>query len=247
MNEADPVATWRAVQQKFQEYVVDTPAIKYTDADLVAHVKAAKKRIKVSVVRKDVLEVAIQEEKDGSRPLVLILADDERPGGCVGAGAGMQEESLFRRSALHKHLLLHTHYPIAPDELVYVPDVPLYHDNNNQKTMDFVACPGIKMPHLGKNRNMLNEADAESLRRKIRMILNVAILHGHRRVVLGALGCGVWGCPPKHVAQIFSSVIFDEHFDRTHLDHIIFAVTGNVSNVFDDVFSFLYGNGNKAD
>jgi uncharacterized protein (TIGR02452 family) len=49
--------------------------------------------------------------------------------------------------------------------------------------------------------------DEATLRRKVRLILRVAREDGYDEVVLGALGCGVWGCPPRHVAQIFAEEV----------------------------------------
>lgn len=41
--------------------------------------------------------------------------------------------------------------------------------------------------------------------------------------ILGALGCGVFGNPPKRVAQIFRKVISEEEF-AGRFDDIIFAI-----------------------
>jgi hypothetical protein len=74
----------------------------------------------VRVLNADAIDVAL-----GMRdPLVLILADDLTPGGCVPAGAGMQEESLFRRTALFAFLKPDM-YPLAPDEALYARHVPV--------------------------------------------------------------------------------------------------------------------------
>ena len=61
----------------------------------------------MSVVHQDTLDATLRLLASGvcTRPLVLNMADDVRPGGCVAAGGGMQEESLFRRTNLRAHLL----------------------------------------------------------------------------------------------------------------------------------------------
>lgn len=187
----------------------------------------------VQVRNADVIDTAL-EMRD---PLVLILADADVPGGCVHAGGGMQEESLFRRTALIAHLRPWM-YPIAPDEALYARGVPVLLGSEAagfptlpapQPRLSFVACPGVKMPALEGGR--LSREDAAVLRRKVRLILQVARTHGHDEVVLGALGCGVWGCPAKHVAQIFGEVLTSEqHGVRT----VRFAILGALASVFRD-------------
>lgn len=114
--------------------------------------------------------------------------------------AGMQEESLFLRSALWKHLTPDM-YPIQADEALYAATVPL----TDGGTGSFIACPGVKLPRLENDRLMRDDAD--SLRKKIELILQVAYKTNHSTVILGAMGCGVWDCPPRHVAEIFQQVL----------------------------------------
>jgi uncharacterized protein (TIGR02452 family) len=169
------------------------------------------------VIDADALDVALglSGGSGGGDPLVLVLADDVTPGGCVRAGAGMQEESLFRRTALFAHLTPDL-YPLAPDEALYARGVPVLLTSEADgfrplearppRHVAFVACPGIKMPRLTDDGRLRPE-DEVTLRRKVRLILRVAREEGHDEVVLGALGCGVWGCPPRHVAQIFAEEV----------------------------------------
>ena len=87
--------------------------------------------------------------------LVLNLADDIFPGGCVSMGSGAQEEALFRRTnyciSLKSEL-----YPIKKDEIIYSPKISVIKTNektgwkmldiNNPPKISFIACPGIKYP-----------------------------------------------------------------------------------------------------
>jgi len=52
------------------------------------------------------------------------------------------------------------------------------------------------------------------------VVLQVAAAHGHRRLVLGAWGCGVFGNDPDTVAEAFAVALYD--VDR--FDHVAFAV-----------------------
>jgi len=53
------------------------------------------------------------------------------------------------------------------------------------------------------------------LARRARRVLAVAAAHGHRRLVLGTWGCGVFGNEPAAVADIFAGALADcPWFDR---------------------------------
>lgn len=161
----------------------------------------------------------------------MIFADADCPGGCVGAGAGMQEESLFRRTALYKHLIKETYYPIEPLAAIYIPHVQTLTKNQQQQYIDFIACPGIKMPRLSHNFTFY-EDDEKLFREKIQLIFQVAHENNHSELVLGALGCGVWGCPPKHVAKIFKEMLLQ--YDGV-FEHICFAILGATYGIFYDI------------
>ena len=80
------------------------------------------------------------------------------------------------------------------------------------------------------------EADA-ALERRAEMLLRTAARYGHRALVLGAWGCGVFGNPPARVAEIFQTALtgtFKGAFDRVH-----FAVLGDADNLsaFETEFS----------
>ena len=47
---------------------------------------------------------------------------------------------------------------------------------------------------------------------KARTILRIALNNGQETLVLGALGCGAFHNPPKHVAEIFKTVLQEPEF-----------------------------------
>ena len=51
-------------------------------------------------------------------------------------------------------------------------------------------------------------------------VLQVAAAHGHRRLVLGAWGCGVFGNEPAVVAETFRDALRENRY----FDHVVFAV-----------------------
>lgn len=220
------VQVWTETKRLFADYVPAVAATKIRHVSGGDHPESASRGFDVAVVKMDTLQAASHLEN----PLILIFADAHSPGGCVEAGAGMQEESLFRRSALHK-FLVNDLYPIEEDACVYAQDVPVLHAGE-KLTHSFIACPGIKMPWLDGN-NRFREDDARLFRKKVELICQVAIAKGHKNIVLGALGCGVWGCPPKQVAEIFKETLLQ--YDGSCFENVTFAILGGNFNEFNDV------------
>ncbi|MFF4875127.1 TIGR02452 family protein [Micromonospora sp. NPDC000668] len=58
------------------------------------------------------------------------------------------------------------------------------------------------------------------LSRRARRVLEVAAAHGHRTIVLGAWGCGVFRNDPATVAGAFADAL--QTVDR--FDHVVFAI-----------------------
>ena len=127
--------------------------------------------------------------------------------------------------------------------------------------LSFLAMPALRHPHLLKSVYMqdkpvrdalghttvqkvpvtvwqMNATDTQLMLSKIRMIFAVARAHGHDSLVLGALGCGAFGCPPAQVATLFKQVIGE--YDGVFRE-VVFAVLsgGKDSNftVFKQILS----------
>jgi uncharacterized protein (TIGR02452 family) len=141
----------------------------------------------------------------GLRPLVLVFADDSFAGGSVQLGSGAQEESIFRRTNLSR-ALIPSLYPIGPTDAILCTDVTVFRGTEeegcpflqNPFRLSFIACPGVRC----RNAEM-SATEVVALRVKVRLILQVALDAGYDAIVLGALGCGAWRCPPPQVATVF--------------------------------------------
>lgn len=66
--------------------------------------------------------------------------------------------------------------------------------------------------------------DRELTKLKIRLALRMAAYNGHRRVVLGALGCGAFHNPNHAVAKLFKEVFNEGEFMGGWWQEITFAV-----------------------
>jgi uncharacterized protein (TIGR02452 family) len=196
----------KSIKYNFKDMQINSTHIKYENTE-------------ICVLNKDCISCAIIFKQKNMNPVVLNLADDKFPGGHVQMGSGAQEESLFRRTNYFQTLNHETHfYPIIKDQLVYSPNVRIIKDNDNKQIiyneknksieLSFIACPGIQNPECTDNHK-LKDSDVLILEQKIRNILNVSYKHGHDIVILGALGCGAWRCPPYHVATIFKKITLE--------------------------------------
>ena len=171
-------------------------------------------RSTIQCVDQDAIDVGLDLVAAGKCPLILNLADDLFAGGCVYQGSGAQEESLFRRTNYHQ-TLLQEFYPIKPDEAVYSPNVTVLKTSEASgwtcttapyPELAFIACPALKYPERADG-SRLTDPDVEILKRKIALVIQTAKKYHHDTIVWGAMGCGAWRNPPRHVAEIFKTVL----------------------------------------
>ncbi|GIG89403.1 TIGR02452 family protein [Plantactinospora endophytica] len=157
---------------------------------------------------------------DGDRAC-LVFASARNPGGGFLNGAQAQEESIARASALYPCLreawdfyLAHRADPDLgySDRIVHSPAVPVFRDDRG----DLLAAPypvsflTSAAPNLAAMRR--NQPDRTGdvpavLRRRAARVLAVAAAYGHRQLVLGAWGCGVFGNDPTVVAEAFAEAL----------------------------------------
>lgn len=176
--------------------------------------------------------------------LVLNLADDIVPGGCVDVGSGAQEESLFRRTNYCTSLKIEL-YPIRKDEIIYSPEISVIKTGEssswklleNVNKISFIACPGIKYPETNRNQR-LNEKDTKILKRKIKLMIQTAIHFNYDTIIFGALGCGAWRNPIEHVAEIFREVL--QKLDGTLLNFYFAIMTTNSKSKTIDIFKNVF-------
>jgi uncharacterized protein (TIGR02452 family) len=220
----DRIQVWR--DTKTAAATLDVPqSRRYTERDLRGR-GLVKDFLKTDISIEDVdcLEVAAAMKKRGiaARPVVLNLSDDLEAGGGVEHGSRAQEENLWRRTTLCR-TQLQSFYPLKGISLIYSPTVPVLRASEKEGyrwleaeerwSCDFIACPAIKyparVPHTSHPEGDLSATDRDRLERKLRLILRVAALEVNDGVVLGAMGCGAWNCPPWAVAEVFRNVLPD--------------------------------------
>ncbi|EAS36272.3 TIGR02452 family protein [Coccidioides immitis RS] len=195
------------------------------------------------------------------RPVcVLNMANAYNAGGGWKRGALAQEEAICYRSSLSFTLKLR-YYPIPELSAIYSPTVLVIRksleDGHELLPLDMPAnlpivsaisvaalCapkvtmgpapPGSKESQRQKYRS---PKDRELTKEKMRVVLRTAAVNGHRRLVLGALGCGAFKNPREEVADCWAEVFGEQEFAGGWWESVLFAV-------MDDLGQGENGDGN---
>jgi uncharacterized protein (TIGR02452 family) len=166
----------------------------------------------------------------------LVFASARNPGGGFLNGAQAQEESLARGSALYPHLLAagdfyayhRAHEDLTySDRVIHSPDVPVFRTDkgtllDDPYTVSFLTAAAPNRGAVERNQPERAQHIPAILHRRAARVLQVAASHGHKRLVLGAWGCGVFANDPYGVARAFRTAIDENRF----FEHIVFAVLG---------------------
>ncbi|KAF3939518.1 hypothetical protein ABW19_dt0208115 [Dactylella cylindrospora] len=104
-----------------------------------------------------------------------------------------------------------------------------------------ISMAAIKGPKLTKSNKYSVPNEKALMEIKIRQMLRMAALNGHRRLVLGAFGCGVFGNPPEEVAQMFLDIFQEPEFQGGWWKEIIFACLSSKANTNYAVFDKILG------
>lgn len=217
------------------EVVVDAgPAVAGTRLHLpdeVLPLPAEVPGTRIEVTGESTLEAA---RRLGGDVAALNFASARNAGGGFLNGAQAQEESIARASALYPCLRAagefyayhRAHEDLTySDRVIYSPRVPVFRDDrgNLLATPYEVSFLTAAAPNRGAVLRSQPERAGDIpllvLRRAIR-VLHVAAAHGHRRLVLGAWGCGVFANDPAVVADAFRIALRDNRY----FEHVVFAV-----------------------
>lgn len=167
----------------------------------------------------------------------LNFASAHRPGGGFLSGASAQEESLARASGLYACLQAAPDFYryhranrdlLYSDRVVYSPSVPVFRDDAGVLLEEpyRVAILTAAAPNAGalleREPGRMTEVRA-ALRSRSAKVLATAHRHGHRVLVLGAWGCGVFGNDPEDVAAAFAEHLLDGAFTG-RFAQVLFAV-----------------------
>ncbi|WP_434421490.1 TIGR02452 family protein [Nannocystis pusilla] len=200
--------------------------------DLAPH---GRRSTRIEVVNDSTLTAARRLHDDGLDVVALNFASARRPGGGFLSGARAQEESLCRASALYVCLEGRAMYgehggwhdAMHGDAMIYSPAVPVFRGDDGPLLEQPWQCGFITA--AAPNRNALRsraparEAELPQVfAARIARVLALAARHGHDGVVLGAWGCGAFGCDPELVADQFHAALTGPF--RGAFERVVFAV-----------------------
>jgi uncharacterized protein (TIGR02452 family) len=206
----------------------------------------------ISVINRDTFDAALDlmaREAPKGRVAVLNFASHRNPGGGWLNGSTAQEECLCYRSSLA--LSLHSrYYPWKMNQGLYTRDVIIIRTAEHEllvppiapadlPVVSVLSIAALHHPKISdvdvveagvvRKKTMMVAKDRGITKAKLRMTLRMAAVNGHRNLVLGALGCGVFANPPEDAADCWKEVLQEPEFAGGWWNHIWFAVldTGN--------------------
>ncbi|MCK9567538.1 TIGR02452 family protein [Candidatus Pacearchaeota archaeon] len=181
----------------------------------------------IMVTRESTLEAAARLA--GERPCILNFASAKHPGGGFLRGSPAQEESIARSSGLFPTLIRHPEFyeenkksqrnniGLYLDYAIYSPDVPVIRNDAGEWLEEpyFVSVVTSPAPNrhaiFDDEDNKMDDDQEEAMEMKIeqtfskrmKQVLSIMAAQGHRTIILGAWGCGVFGNDPLMVAELF--------------------------------------------
>ncbi|GAA4237400.1 TIGR02452 family protein [Actinomadura meridiana] len=191
---------------------------------------------RIEVTDETTLAAAHRLRGPGAVPFALNFASAKNPGGGFLNGAHAQEEGLARSSGLYASLRSAREFYdfhraqgdlLYSDHMIYSPDVPVFRDDAGLLLEESYEVAFLTSP--APNRGAIRDAaKAERIRDvlhvRARKVLAVALANGHRRLVLGAWGCGVFRNDPREVAEAFAEALRPGGVFAGRFDHVVFAV-----------------------
>jgi uncharacterized protein (TIGR02452 family) len=174
-------------------------------------------------------------------PLVLVFASAKNPGGGFMNGSNAQEEFIFRKTNLYSLVAQSDFYEkhraevgtgskglLYSDHMIYVKNATVIRDKYDivcsawNCSFVFAAAPNIKAIKENYLQPPTEQTFKDVFTRRIRKIFDIAARTGHRNIVLGGWGCGVFGADPKMVSETFKEVINASDSSAKFCEEIIF-------------------------
>ncbi len=167
--------------------------------------------------------------------MCLNFASAKFPGGGFLNGAQAQEESLARSSGLYSCLLskqafydLHREQDnlLYSDQLIYSPGVPVFRSDEGDLLKPyyaaFITCAAPNAGAIADNQRDSTHLIPDVFHQRASRLLGLAAAKKHKRLLLGAWGCGVFRNNPEMVARAFYDLLTNQY--RGVFQEVVFAI-----------------------
>ena len=194
---------------------------------------------RLEVTNETTLQAAESLKAPGSAdPFVLNFASARNPGGGFLNGSGAQEESLARATGLYACISEVTEYyqknrqsgtGLYTNNMIYSPKVPVIRDDDGDLLespfkVTILTAPAVNRRVVEKNEPERLSEVRPTMDDRIKKVLKVATDNGHRKLVLGAWGCGVFDNDPAMVSKLFKKHLWGEMTFKGGFREVLFAV-----------------------
>ena len=101
-----------------------------------------------------------------------------------------------------------------------------------------LACPPVvpaSKSRGGQDMELKLEKDVQKLKERFRMILRMAAQQGKTVLLLAAIGCGVWMCPPRQMAELLKDCLEEPEFQGWYEDIWIGMYDQKVHDIWREV------------
>lgn len=170
--------------------------------------------------------------------LCLNFASAKNPGGGFLGGAEAQEENLAKASSLYSGLITQmAHYEAGRSyksclyrhDMIYSPTVVFFRDDtyallDQAFTMSVITSAAVNAGVVKRHEAQNIAQITPVMQQRARFVLRLALARGHRNLILGAWGCGVFQNDPQMVAQIFMDLLTQDQEFSQQFKRVIFAV-----------------------
>lgn len=201
--------------------------------------------LKIELTPETTLDAAYRLVSSGEgEPCCLNFASAKNPGGGFLSGSQAQEEALARSTGLHACLLTHKEMyeynrklgtSMYSDHMIYSPGVPTFRADNGQLLeqpykLSFITAPAVNAGAVERNEPEKIPMIGPTMEARLEKVLWVAARHGHRTLILGAWGCGVFGNDPAVVGEMFSRVLGAGGKFHGCFERVVYAVHDRTPN-----------------
>jgi uncharacterized protein (TIGR02452 family) len=114
--------------------------------------------------------------------------------------------------------------------MIYSPQVPVIRDDEGELLeepyrVSILTVPAVNAGAVRSNEPHNVDKIASTMIGRIEKLLSVAVIHRHRRLILGAWGCGVFKNDPAQVVRWFYDHLTENPAFQGVFENVVFAVT----------------------